>query len=193
MINGLYQKSCLLVGCVLASIVLCFFKVPYELIGLFSSPLITLLIYQISEEQKILWNAKYQTFLFLMSMRHSNIDFEVMRHLNSIDIIFINDKKVRECWNTYFDVLQNLARYSADEFETRKIDLLNAMSKSLGLNNNIKYSDIKRFYYPQGLVDIDEFHNEKNTKELEYYNCIINHLTERGQNETTRTSTKLGK
>ena len=61
------------------------------------SPLFTLSILPIVEEYKSKWNTKYETFKFLYANRDNLVNYNVVQHLNLIDIVFINDKKVRKC------------------------------------------------------------------------------------------------
>lgn len=70
-----------------------FANLRLDLIALIFSPLFTFSILPIVEEYKSKWNTKYETFKFLYANRGNIVNYNVVQHLNLIDIVFINDKK----------------------------------------------------------------------------------------------------
>lgn len=148
-----------------------------ESIGVIFSPIFTLLIYKIIEDYKIKWKSKYEAFKILYANRghlinpinDCSVDEATINTFNSIDILFIDDKDVRECWKHLYDNLHQ-EHCDIDGRKARTSDLLTAMAISLGLENEIKYADIARTYYPIFLVNRNQTLAEKERKELEYYN-----------------------
>lgn len=139
-----------------------------ELLGIIVSPLFTLSILAILEEHKAKWNSKYETFIMLYANRGNLINYDVVRKLNCIDIIFIDCLQVRKCWKNLYVCLNN-PNSTNKETDAKIIALLNAMAVSLGLNKDIEYTDISSWYYPNGLGDFDELLKNKNNAELDFY------------------------
>ena len=65
-----------------------FANLKLDLIALIFSPLFTLSILPIVEEYKSKWNTKYETFKFLYANRDNLVNYNVVQHLNLIDIVF---------------------------------------------------------------------------------------------------------
>ncbi len=158
-----------LIGLIIVSLLI--YKVMHikaELLAIIVSPLFTLSILSILEERKAKWNSRYETFKTLYANRGSLLNYDVVRYLNIIDIAFIDDLKVRECWKNLYGELRRENSSFTDQ-QPKIIELLNAMAEALGLNKNISYSDISNAYYPKGLVDFDESIKNKNNLESKYY------------------------
>lgn len=75
--------------------------------------------------------------------------------LNIIDIVFADDKKVREQWKIYYDKLWigNPTEEDFRKIETEKCKLLEEISRSLGYKNKITWETIQNPYIPKGLSD----------------------------------------
>jgi len=153
---------------IITAIIYKFTHIKPELLGLIVSPLFTLSVLAILEERKAKWNAKYDAFLSIYANRGNLINYEVVRKLNCIDITFIDDPAVRNCWKNLCNGFNNPNSTFLSN-EAKKIELLNAMAISLGLNKDIEYSDIANTYYPNGLGEFDELFKNKNNAELEFY------------------------
>jgi len=92
-------------------------------------------------------DAQLNLFLTLMANRKSNpITKEWIDALNTIDVVFQDDMKVRHAWREYLDSLNN----KSPHFETSNsflLDLLSEMSMAVGYGN-LKQTEIDRFYLP---------------------------------------------
>lgn len=158
-----------LVALIIISLII--YKVTHikpELLAIIVSPLFTLSILAILEEHKVKWNSKYETFKILYANRGNLVNYEIVKYLNIIDIVFIDDIKVRKCWKNLYEELRQVHPSFKDQ-NSKIIELLNAMAVSLGLNKNIEYSDISNVYYPNGLLNFDELQENKNKLEIKYY------------------------
>ena len=144
-----------------------FANLKLDLIALIFSPLFTLSILPIVEEYKSKWNTKYETFKFLYANRDNLVNYNVVQHLNLIDIVFINDKKVRKCWKELREMLKINATYL--EQKSKYAELISTMAVCLGLNKDIGYIDIIDTYYPNGLSNIDQQMDTKTKLEIDFY------------------------
>ena len=121
------------------------------IIGPLSAVLITL-FYQRYREKR---NAKLNLFLNLVSQRKENpIPKSFVYALNTIDVVFNDNKKVKAAWKELFNSTpENIFQY--DIFNRKLLDLLDAMAKSLGYSS-IKQTDFDEYYSPKvyGLQNI---------------------------------------
>lgn len=99
------------------------------------------------QNRKAKRDAQLQLFLTLMANRKSTpITREWVDALNTIDVVFQNDFKVRQAWREYLDSLNG----QSPHFENNNaflLDLLSEMALTLGYKN-LKQTEIDRFYTP---------------------------------------------
>lgn len=162
-----------------------FFNVKLELIALIFSPLFTLSILPMIEESKAKWQTKYETFKYLYANRDNLINYTVVQHLNLIDIVFINDKKVRKCWKELRQLLNSQS--TLPQQQAKCAELMATMASVLGLDKDMTFSDIASAYYPTGLANIDAIADKKANLEVQFYEkacCYIdNQLKDNPENK----------
>lgn len=91
--------------------------------------------------------AQLDLFLTLMANRQkSPISEQWVDALNSIDVVFQNNRKVRSAWRNYLDSLNQKSAHF-DNQNAYKLDLLSEMAESLGYKQ-LKQTEIDRFYSP---------------------------------------------
>lgn len=91
--------------------------------------------------------AQLDLFLTLMANRQkSPISEKWVDALNSIDVVFQNNRKVRSAWRNYLDSLNQKSAHF-DNQNAYKLDLLSEMAESLGYKQ-LKQTEIDRFYSP---------------------------------------------
>jgi hypothetical protein len=66
--------------------------------------------------------------------------------LNSIDVVFQDNKKVRAAWKEYLDSLNQKSSHFENQ-NSYKLDLLSEMAESLGYKQ-LKQTEIDKFYSP---------------------------------------------
>ncbi len=100
------------------------------------------------QDRKAKKDAQLNVFLTLMSDRQSNpITKEWVDALNIIDVVFQDNKKVRQAWREYLDSLNEKSPHF-DSSNSFRLDLLSEIAKSLGYKN-LKQTEIDRFYSPK--------------------------------------------
>ena len=92
-----------------------------------------------------------------MANRKATPNKEWVDALNTIDIVFQDDKKVRRAWREYYDSLDETSQYNK-ETNAFKLDLLSEMAQSLGYKD-LKQTEIDRFYSPKYFSQIQDTHN----------------------------------
>ena len=99
------------------------------------------------QDRKSKREAQLRLFLVLMANRQKNpISQEWVDALNSIDVVFQNNKRVRLAWRDYLDSLNQKSAHFGNQ-NSYKLDLLSEMAEALGYKQ-IKQTEIDRFYNP---------------------------------------------
>lgn len=128
-------------------------------------PLIVWKLGNLYQDRKAKKDAKLNVFLTLMANRKASpITKEWVDSLNVIDVVFQDDRKVREAWKAYHDSLNNKSPHFASN-NSYMLDLLSEMSLSLGYKD-LKQTEIDSFYSPQQFVDQNQMQNELMTENL---------------------------
>lgn len=100
------------------------------------------------QDRKAKKEAQLRLFLTLMADRKSNpITKEWVDALNSIDVVFQDNKKVRHAWREYLDSLNEKSPHF-DSSNSFQLDLLSEMAIALGYKN-LRQTEINRFYSPK--------------------------------------------
>lgn len=123
-----------------------------ELISITLIPFIIWFMGIMFQDRQSKRKAKEVLFLTLIANRKAYpINKEYADALNQIDVIFQDNKKVRNAWRAYFDSLHP----SSQHFGTSNSFLLDLLSE---IANDLNYKDLKqteldRFYSPQGFAN----------------------------------------
>ena len=110
-------------------------------------PLIVWLVGVKYQDRKTRKQAQLDLFLTLMANRQKNPISEAwVDALNSIDVVFQDNQKVRNAWRDYLDSLNQKSAHF-DNQNSYKLDLLSEIAESLGYKQ-LKQTEIDRFYSP---------------------------------------------
>lgn len=115
---------------------------------------ITILYQKFSGEQ----TAKRKVFETAVSYRFFISEEENVKSLNSIDVVFHKNQKVRQAWKSYMNEADKPSS-NPQQLNDRYIKLLEEMALACGYKD-IRWDDLKRYYYPSGLL------NRKNDDEV---------------------------
>lgn len=91
--------------------------------------------------------------------------------LNTIDIVFSNDKKVREAWKELNDKyhVTNPDQQQLIKIQNAQYKLIEAIANSLGYKNKITWETIQDPYMPIGMANQIE---QQKKMQLAYYGVI---------------------
>lgn len=99
------------------------------------------------QDRKAKKQAQLELFLTLMANRKKNpISEEWVDALNTIDVVFQDNRSVRNAWRDYLDSLNQKSAHFENQ-NSYKLDLLSEMAESLGYKQ-LKQTEIDRFYNP---------------------------------------------
>jgi len=123
-----------------------------NLIAVFVAPIAAVIIGQLLQDFSEKRKDKMRIFQCLMTHRATGWgdSFEAVNALNSIDIVFSTDKKVRSCWAFFRSKCYK--NFSDQERLTAQWKLLEAIAVSLGYKNKITWETIQNPYSPNGIL-----------------------------------------
>lgn len=75
--------------------------------------------------------------------------------LNFIDIVFIDDREVRDAL-VHFRAATDANPASVERTIERYLSIIEKMARNLGLSDRVTISDIQNYYYPIGLGELHE-------------------------------------
>ena len=96
---------------------------------------------------------KVRIFSTLMSKRYDITVEDCVQALNMIDVVFYKDEKVRAAWRDFKNATDMPDTEAKPQVITdKRLKMLEVMAESIGYKN-IRWDDIKEYYYPKGLSD----------------------------------------
>ncbi len=125
-----------------------------NLIAIIVIPIAAVLIGQWLQDRSEKRKDKMQIFKALMTARIYGWTVESVHALNVIDIVFVDDKKVRNAWaqlhNRY--CVENPTQTQLEQIKTAQYKLLEEISNSLGYKDRITWETIQNPYVPNGMI-----------------------------------------
>lgn len=142
-----------------------------NIIAIITAPIVAVCIGQCLQNRQEKRKDKLQIFKTLMTARIYGWTVDSVHALNIIDIVFADDKRVREAWA---DLNDKYHVSDPDEQHFKKIEnaqykLLETMACSLGYKNKITWETIQNPYIPDGLAT--QLDLQKNQQVL-YYDVL---------------------
>ena len=126
-----------------------------SIIALVVVPIVAVIIGQCLQTRAKKREDKMRIFTVLMNTRALAWTKESVEALNMIDVVFVNDKKVRKAWKNLLDSYNSAENSAqmANKRMTLKYKLLEEMARCLGYKNKITWDTIQNPYIPQGMSD----------------------------------------
>ena len=144
-----------------------------NLIAIIIIPIIAVLIGQWLQTRSEKRKDKMHIFKTLMTSRVYGWTQESVHCLNIIDIVFADDKKVRNAWKDLYDkyCVQNPDESKLKKIETAQYKLLETMAVSLGYKDKVTWETIQNPYIPKGMLRQIEAQNQS---QQAYNNLLLN-------------------
>ena len=144
-----------------------------NLIAIIIIPIIAVLIGQWLQTRSEKRKDKMHIFKTLMTSRVYGWTQESVHCLNIIDIVFADDKKVRNAWKDLYDkyCVQNPDESQLKKIETAQYKLLETMAVSLGYKDKVTWETIQNPYIPKGMLRQIEAQNQS---QQAYNNLLLN-------------------
>ena len=133
-----------------------------NLIAIIIIPIIAVLIGQWLQTRSEKRKDKMHIFKTLMTSRVYGWTQESVYCLNIIDIVFADDREVRNAWKDLYDkyCVQNPDESQLKKIETAQYKLLESMAVSLGYKDKVTWETIQNPYIPQGMLRQIETQNQ---------------------------------
>ena len=133
-----------------------------NLIAIIIIPIIAVIIGQWLQTRSEKRKDKMHIFKTLMTSRVYGWTQESVYCLNIIDIVFADDREVRNAWKDLYDkyCVQNPDESQLKKIETAQYKLLESMAVSLGYKDKVTWETIQNPYIPQGMLRQIEIQNQ---------------------------------
>ena len=125
-----------------------------NVIAILAAPIIAVWVGQRLQNRSEKRNDKMAVFKAIMTDRYG-WSRETVLALNSIPIVFSDDKAVRDSWKEYYRLLciQEPDMMELKQRNDALYSLLGDMAKVLGYEKSINWNDIQNPYIPKGMAD----------------------------------------
>lgn len=145
-----------------------------NLIAIIVIPIAAVLIGQWLQTRSEKRKDKMQIFKTLMTARIYEWTVESVHALNVIDIVFADDKNVRNAWAQLHDkyCVENPTQTQLEQIKTAQYKLLEEISNSLGYKDKITWENIQNPYVPNGLVQ----QWQQQAQSQQAYNSLLNSM-----------------
>jgi len=128
-------------------------QIAANFLAIFLGPVTAVVISLWVQSRRDKKSAKQRLFMTLLSERKSIIiTYELSKALNTIDVVFADNRTVVDLWHKYYTLLS--LPPSEDRNHTW-LELLGAMAEDLNYPK-LKHTDLDKYYTPQGHVDEKE-------------------------------------
>ena len=144
-----------------------------NLIAIFIIPVVAVIVGQHLQNRAEIRKDKMQIFKTLMTSRIYGWTQESVHCLNIIDIVFADDKKVRDAWKDLYDkyCVENPDETQIKKIQNAQYKLLETMANSLGYKDKVTWETIQNPYIPKGML---QQINERNQSQQAYNNLLLN-------------------
>lgn len=145
-----------------------------NLIAIVVIPIAAVLIGQHLQNRAEIRKDKMQIFKTLMTSRIYGWTQESVHCLNIIDIVFSDDKKVRNAWKDLYDkyCVQNPEETQLKKIQNAQYKLLETIAESLGYKDKITWETIQNPYVPDGMIK----QWQEQAKSQQAYNTLLNSM-----------------
>ena len=140
-----------------------------NLIALIIVPIIAVMIGQYLQDRAKKREDKMDIFKALMTSRAFGWTNASVYALNTIEIVFANNKAVLQQWKVYYDKLciEKPTETDLKKIQTERDKLIETIAKSLGYKNKITWETIQNPYIPKGMIDSLEQQQKQQNNQVE--------------------------
>lgn len=145
-----------------------------NLLAIIIVPIVAVLVGQHLQNKAEIRKDKMHVFKVLMTSRIYGWTPESVHCLNIIDIVFADDKTVRDAWKDLYDkyCVQDLDGTQFKKIQNAQYKLLETMAKSLGYKDKVTWETIQNPYIPKGMLQQIETQN----RSQQAYNNLVQNM-----------------
>ena len=141
------------------------------IVAILASPVIAVLITLYVERRRQRRRDKMELFKTLMTQRGVVMSYAWVNAINSIPIVFSDTKSVIDALGCFMRAVSTVP-FNNEEFENKKVKLLESMSTSLGYAKNIDWEQLRGAYIPQWVQDEITFNAKLRDAQLTFANSL---------------------
>lgn len=140
-----------------------------NLIALIIIPIIAVIIGQYLQNRAKKREDKMDIFKALMTSRAFGWTNASVYALNTLEIVFSDNKAVLQQWKIYYDKLciEQPTDTDLKRIQTERDKLIETIAKSLGYKNKITWETIQNPYIPKGMIDSMEQQQKQQNSQVE--------------------------
>lgn len=155
-----------------------------NIVALIVVPIVAVLIGQYLQDRAQKRKDKMEIFKTLMIARNT-WTVESVRALNIIDIIFVNDKNVRNAWRDLYDKyrVENPDNGHLEKIRQAQYKLIEEIANSLGYKNKITWETIQNPYIPKGMVEAEQLQREFQNGQLAWAKAVESFTNQTSQSK----------
>lgn len=155
-----------------------------NIVALIVVPIVAVLIGQYLQDRAQKRKDKMEIFKTLMIARNT-WTVESVRALNIIDIIFVNDKNVRNAWRDLYDKyrVENPDNAHLEKIRQAQYKLIEEIANSLGYKNKITWETIQNPYIPKGMVEAEQLQREFQNGQLAWAKAVESFTNQTSQSK----------
>ena len=138
-----------------------------NIIALIIVPIVAVMVGQYLQNRAQKRKDKMEIFKTLMIARNG-WTIESVRALNVIDIIFVDDKEVRNAWKDLYDKyrVEKPDNAHLEKIRQAQYKLIEEIANSLGYKNKITWETIQNPYIPKGMIEAEQQQRESQNGQL---------------------------
>ena len=154
-----------------------------SVIAIMASPIIAVIVGQKIQDKSNKRADKMEVFKALMISRGLGWSIESVKALNTIEIVFCDDKKVLGQWKTYYDKLcvEEPSDMELSKMKTEGDKLLDVMAKSLGYKDIVTWETIQKPYIPKGLTENVSQQEQYKNAQISAMNMVNSYIEQMAQ------------
>ena len=148
------------------------FKDWISIFAILASPLIAVGITLLVETRRQKRRDKLELFKTMMTQRGFSASYAWVDAINSLVVVFSDDQSVISAVNDFMRIV-NTQPFNNEEYENKKIKLLEKIAASLGYKKNIDWEQLRNAYYPQWMINEVNFNTQVKNAQLIFANNVL--------------------
>lgn len=156
-----------------------------NIIAVITAPIIAVWVGQYLQNLAEKRKDKMQIFKILMTSRIYGQTIDSVHALNSIDIVFGEDKNVRKVWKELLEKYSvgNIGPNERKNVENAEYKLLEVMAISLGYKNKITWENIQNPYIPKWMTEQQAKNKTFQDGPLAFAQMFVNQSNDNSKNQ----------
>lgn len=163
------------------------FKDWISIFAILASPLIAVGVTLLVEKRRQKRRDKLELFKTMMTQRGFSASYAWVDAINSLSVVFADDQSVISAVNDFMRIV-NTQPFNNEEYENKKIKLLEKIAVSLGYKKNIDWEQLRKAYYPQWMINEVNFNTQVKSAQLIFANSVLTAAASTAQQATPPTN-----